>query len=302
MTRNHRTPTVEPHATNLITPSHMEWTDDGRLLVSEISAGTIKDITAGGDMRRENPFAEGLQSPAAIRPTEDYGILVAESSGASVRDISDGGDVSENEPFAYEVPGAYSLTQMKETGQILVTEERKLGDGGYETAVVDITEGGGREEHRDIITHIPRDSGPYSTDRGHPDSELGRECSTWQDPIDGDLAITVSAMGQVLRIRGRDLDEEIMYRELLEEDAVVASGLNYTRGIKYNDDDELIYLSEPYAGSVSVVSPEDHRNTRFDPPIVRGVGMPSCIRFGPGDELYVCDRSSGAVYKVTDYK
>ncbi len=38
-------PKVTLHATNLLNPNHMEWIIDGRLLVSEYSAGRVKDIT-----------------------------------------------------------------------------------------------------------------------------------------------------------------------------------------------------------------------------------------------------------------
>ena len=35
---------VRPFAWGLKNPSHMEWTPDGRLLVSEHTAGTVRDI------------------------------------------------------------------------------------------------------------------------------------------------------------------------------------------------------------------------------------------------------------------
>ncbi len=47
---------VRPFAWGLKNPSHMEWTPDGRLLVSEHTAGTVRDITKGGTLRRLNLF------------------------------------------------------------------------------------------------------------------------------------------------------------------------------------------------------------------------------------------------------
>ena len=35
---------VRPFAWGLKNPSHMKWTPDGRLLVSEHTAGTVRDI------------------------------------------------------------------------------------------------------------------------------------------------------------------------------------------------------------------------------------------------------------------
>lgn len=40
---------LEIHAYSMLNTGHMEWTPDGRLLVSEFSRGRILDITEGGD-------------------------------------------------------------------------------------------------------------------------------------------------------------------------------------------------------------------------------------------------------------
>ena len=62
---------IELFAVGLHNPSHMEWTPDGRLLVSDLTAGKVFDITDGGDVTQTAPVAEGLGGPAAIVPVDD---------------------------------------------------------------------------------------------------------------------------------------------------------------------------------------------------------------------------------------
>ena len=85
---------VRPFAWGLKNPSHMEWTPDGRLLVSEHTAGTVRDISKGGDASEAKPLAYNLQGPAAIRPTEDGKVLVVETWGGAIADIAGGGDAT----------------------------------------------------------------------------------------------------------------------------------------------------------------------------------------------------------------
>lgn len=106
---------VELFATNLHNPSHMEWTPQGRLLVSEHTAGRVMDITDGGDMRDAEPYAYGLQGPSAILPINDH-LLVAETWGGRVSDISAGGDASNGKRFATELSTPYSLSAIRREG------------------------------------------------------------------------------------------------------------------------------------------------------------------------------------------
>lgn len=103
---------VELFATNLHTPTHMEWTADGRLLAAEHTAGRVVDITDGGDLRDAKPFATGLQGPTSILPLPDGRILVSEMWSGRIADITDGGDVSDREPFAEGLRGPYSLSRI----------------------------------------------------------------------------------------------------------------------------------------------------------------------------------------------
>ena len=99
-------------ATNLHAPTHMEWTNDGRLLVSEHTAGQVTHITAGGDTRDAKPIATGLQGPTSILPLPDGRILVSEMWSGKISDISQGGDVTGIEAFAEGLKGPYSLSQI----------------------------------------------------------------------------------------------------------------------------------------------------------------------------------------------
>ncbi|MFC0301968.1 hypothetical protein ACFFIS_14400 [Virgibacillus soli] len=77
---------IDIHAYNLRTPTHMEWTTNGRLIVSEHTSGTIKDITEGEphkgtivaidpniqkDYRFEIPVIQGLTMPSCLRFNKD---------------------------------------------------------------------------------------------------------------------------------------------------------------------------------------------------------------------------------------
>ncbi|QKY69262.1 hypothetical protein Len3610_06270 [Lentibacillus sp. CBA3610] len=70
---------VEVFATNLQTPSHMEWTPEGRLLVSETSAGRVTDVTDGGKITEKNIVSDELEGPSSIVPLEDGRIYICET-------------------------------------------------------------------------------------------------------------------------------------------------------------------------------------------------------------------------------
>ena len=140
-------PSVQLHAVNLINPSHMEWTLDGRLLVSQSTAGSVVDITDGGNMLNATPFATGLQGPASILPRKTGEILVAEMWGGTVRDISQGGDVSSDQPWIDGLSGPYSLAE--KDGRIFVTESYN----GRDSWLSEIT--GKRRREQPVVSNIP---------------------------------------------------------------------------------------------------------------------------------------------------
>jgi hypothetical protein len=146
---------VELFATNLHTPTHMEWTPDGRLLVSEPTAGQIKDITHGGDMCNTKPFAYGLMGPASILPLGDR-LLTAENWGHCVTDITHGGDASKAERYATNLSSPYSLATLPQhdgTAEYRVFVNERFGR--FRGQITEITGGGNRSNFKPYITDIP---------------------------------------------------------------------------------------------------------------------------------------------------
>lgn len=64
---------------------------------------------------------------------------------------------------------------------------------------------------------------------------------------------------------------------------------------------EELYVTLPKEGSIlSVNLRERGKDYRFTPPVLRGLNMPSCVRFSPsGDEMFVCSFAVGGIWKIT---
>jgi len=57
-----------------------------------------------------------------------------------------------------------------------------------------------------------------------------------------------------------------------------------------------------WEGKVRAVNPRESRNYRFDPPVVAGIAMASCVRFSPnGEKMFVCSPQSGAIWQVEGF-
>lgn len=294
---------VQPFATNLRTPSHMEWTPEGRLLVSETTAGRIVDITDGGDFADAEPFAVGLEGPASILPLPDGRILVAEVWRGRVTDVSLGGDVSKREPYAAELHAPYSLSTAYD--RIFVVERA----GTSTNQSTDISGGGGRSNHVAHVRSIPTvamaglegltpvESWPASW------QPLFIGCGGWNNiaRIGGTTwpLSSSSALGQLIKVP----EEGGSFLDLVEEGYVVAQGLGWLGGAIQHPLDERVYLTQPTKGSVVAVDPSSSdTDYRFQPPVVQGLNMPTCVRFSPdGAAMFVCSMSTGSVWKVEDF-
>lgn len=300
---------VEIHARNIYTPSHMEWTLDGRLLAVERSAGRIKDITEGGDMRDEESVAHGLSGPASIAPLADGRVLVNESYKDQVTDITDGGDCSDAEAFATDVEHAYSIVPVDMGGdqeRLFVMHNNDAGDRSW---VTEITAGGEITEDDRVVTDVPATevvgavprAGVQPHDEEWTSDNLG--CGEWCLSYEGNLCYATGSMGQLVEVPDEALeaDETPTHMDLLDQGSLLARGLNYTGGGRYNPNDGLIYMTEPQNGAVVAIDPDDPGNYRFEPRVVEGLGYPSCIRFGPDNEAYICDRTADVVWKITDF-
>lgn len=294
---------IELFATNLHNPSHMEWTPQGRLLVSEHTAGRVMDITDGGDMRDAKPYAYGLQGPSAILPIDDH-LLVAETWGGRVSDISAGGDVSDGERFATELSTPYSLSAIKREGEalrIFVSERFKLFKG----QVTEITAGGGRSGFLPFVTDVPvRPGKPGKTPlESWPDdwehfASAGCENAPWTTDVAGDLFFEVGHIGQIVRAP----ENGGVYADLEERGYVIAWGLERIGGMKAHPHDGRVYAVEPDRGAVVAIDPSTPRHYCFDPPVAQGFFQPTCVRFSDdGETMYVCSSGDGVIWKVTNF-
>lgn len=302
-------PNVDLHATNLHNPSHMEWTNDDRLLVTERTAGQITDITEGGDYEGAEPFAEGLEGPAsmAVMPPDDGRILASECWAGRIKDVSGGGDVSDVEPFAFDMNGPYSLIRVpKDTGEqkLYATDSEGPPLG---TRILDVTDGGAGDDHDVIVNRIPsRPKFPGMTRRKENWQKTWTadnvDCGYWGIAYKGNLGYVCGDLGQLVKAKEDD-DEVVSHMEHLEAGNLLAEGLRRAGGARYNREDGLVYITEPHAGQIMAVDPERQRNYRFDPRVMQGLVYPTCVRFGPDNEsMYVCGRGEGVVWRITDFR
>jgi hypothetical protein len=304
-------PTIELHARNLYDPSHMAWTNDGRLLVAEHSAGQIKDITDGGDMKHADPVATGMECPAGILPLDDGRILVADVWEGKIYDISEGGDVSNSEPFAEGLSMPYSLARWTIDGEehIIVS----CVEGGKIAWGDDITDGGGPEDHTRLIQDCPARPGGLAgvspiaegdtawQDQWEDYSLAACYSTTWYDGYENRLFAAVGSMGQIFDLT--DVKEPTPWSELVKGDNLIAWDLSRVGGERYNPEDELLYAVEPLEGAVVAVDPDEPMNYRFAPRVVQGLTLPSCLRFSQDNQsMYVCGMGEGVIWEVTDFR
>lgn len=259
-------------------------------------------------MRDEDPIAHGLSGPASIAPLADGRLLVNESWKDQVTDITEGGDCSKAEPFATNVDHAYSVVPIDMGGEerIFVMHNNDRGDRSW---VTEVTDGGEITEDDRLVTDVPakESSGSVGRPGVHPYHEHWEGdytgCSEWCLQYEGNLCYATGALGQLVEVPEDviDSDETPTHMEMLERGNLIARGLNYSGGGRYNPNDGLIYMSEPPNGSIVAIDPHDPGNYKFEPRVIQGLGYPSCIRFGPDNEAYVCDRTSDVVWKISNF-
>jgi len=286
----------------------MEWTSDGRLLVSEHSAGRVKDVTSGGDMRDVEPFAYGLNGPAGILCSSDGTILIAESWGGNVKDISGGGDASGSKPFSSGLSIPYSLCHVQKgdgTVHIYVSES----DDSRESWISDITDGGERDESDKYIVDIPVVHGapgvtPLNSWPNNWENFAATGCvKNWQDQsgptgITSNHFIAIGGLGQIIDASAGGG----AYIDLIRDNKLIAWGLSGLGGMKIHPTNGLIYAVEPAKGNIVVVNPANPKNYVFESPLIRGLIWPTCIRFSSdGATMYVCSQGNGVIWQITDF-
>lgn len=292
-------PNVTLHAVNLINPTHMEWTKDGKLLVSEYSAGRIKEISSGGDQLNTPAFASGLQGPASILPLDDGRILVAENWSDRIAEISKGGDLSASTPYMTGRSNPYSLTKHIKNGKscIYVSEHYN----GRNSWISDITDPANPFEY---VTNIPARPGAAPLVPWGKFADWQKYASAgcvinWGGGGTSAHYISVGGMGQILDVYSQGGD----YIDLIKSNKAVAWDLGRLGAIKEHPTNGLLYAVEPERGDVISIDPKNPRNQRFEPPVVRGFSNPSCLRFSAdGKTMYVCSQGEGVVWAVTDFE
>lgn len=225
-----RGPRVELFATNLHTPTHMEWSQDGRLLVSETTAGRVTDITSGGDFIESAPFAWGLRGPASICPLPDGRILVAEIRGNRITDVSLGGDCMGRVPVADELNHPYSLGQMG--SRVFVVERGGLSHTQVRDVTPDCNTTG--EVYVSRIPAVPMLGLEGLRPMGTDQRDLAMGCDSWKlvAMIDGHerMIVSSSALGQLLVVPDGGGD----YLDLVDRGCLLAYGLPWKGGFTQN--------------------------------------------------------------------
>lgn len=297
---------IELHASNLINPTHMEWTNDDKLLVSEHTKGIVTEITNGGDMKDSKPFATGLKGPSGILPTTDGKILVAETWGGTVKDISDGGEMSSKDPFAFGLSMPYSLLERKkgEDQAIFVSQSYN----GRNSWIEEITNGGDSKSENFYVSEIPAIPGlPGLT-------PINKWPNDWQKYAAGGCVINWqgggdtrystehyfahSGLGQIFDISENSGD----YFKLLSEKKAVAWGMNKLGAIHMHPKNGLLYCVEPEQGNIVAINPKSPQNHKFTPAVVKNLVRPTCLRFDKsGETMYVCGTGEGVIWKITGF-
>lgn len=290
-------------ANNLINPSHMEWTPEGRLLVSEHTAGRLVDVTDGGDMVGASPFAYNLSAPASILPESDR-ILVAETFGGRIVALPPiGGDALHSPAFADNLSGPYTISR-DGSGRLIVSENSAT----HSTRLTDVTAGG--SHHLPVVTDIPvRLGNPgRSTYPGYASGDWVKLATAgcvknWTAPYKGRILSYAGDMGLIFKIP--ESSEGVHFLEWVSAhpETIVADGLGRGGGMIHNPFDDLLYAVQPEAGLVIAIDPDDpERNIMTAQVVAYGLNQPTCVRFSAdGEFMYVCSSADGVVWRYRDY-
>jgi hypothetical protein len=272
---------VGVHAYGLLQPSHMEWTQDGRLLVSEFGRGRVVDVTDGGDCRDATPFAEDLTHPAGLLTDyEGSRILVADTGRGEVLDITEGGRPGDFAALsAGTIAGTYGLTVYR--GQLLTT----FSDG-RQNGIARVGELPSAAEH------VYFGGFPNGNPDHPPYISLGACPSNWNTvAFDDRLLYVHSSLGAIY-----DISEPGSFSI---DTPKFVEGLKRPLGMIFDEATGLLYVTDRGSGSVKPVPREGDVNMRFVVPVASGFGQPSCVRLHPSKPvMYVCDMAECVIWSV----
>ena len=293
---------LRPHAWNLHAPTHMEWSSDGRLYVSEHTSGTIRDITRGGDASRSRPVARGLEGPAAVKPRQDGTLLVTETWGDRLSIVGPNGK-RETIVEDLQAPYALGIVDPERENEVIVSESESL----HLTRIllIDLS----KNQRRIILDKIPARHGEPGLARpgDWPDWERHAAAGcvkNWIDPLHPRyIHVAVGAMGQIIRVPKAKLENAtpVSYADFISQavEAVVVKGASVLGGIYYHEPDDHLYWLHPLAGELMAAPAEGCLNVHFTPPLLRGLRGPTCVRPGlkPGT-FFVCSSADGVVWEA----
>lgn len=284
---------VRPFAWNLHAPTPMEWSPDGRLFVVERTTGKIKDATKGGDLADAPAVVEGLEGPSSMAVLPDGRMRVTEFWGGRIREIREGSAGRDLPVYAGELNRPYSIA-VDAVGRLSV-----LASPDDKSSAVLIVREGGRIET--LVPDLPTSEAPGFEGFAPPWSWPDRwhtyvaGCGKWEanpklyPELPYTLAVSVGGLGLELGVP----EEGGRFAEL----DVLASGLGYTGGMIAHPSNGLLYVTQPARGEVLAL--REPRNYHFDPPVVRGLPMASCIRFDErGETMFVCSPANGVIGQV----
>jgi glucose/arabinose dehydrogenase len=273
---------IAPHAFGLLHPTHMEWTAEGRLLVSEFGRGAVVDITDGGDYRNASPLATGLQNPAGLCTTfEGDRIVVADTGRSQIFEITDGGQFADAAPVA-SIPGVYGIVEMDNALYAVYSTDTENG--------ITAVDGSSFAPETAHFGKFPNGS------RDHPSYLPGMVAcpSNWAALAfdDSRMLYVHSGLGAIYDVsKPGSFDTET---------PKFAEGLHRPLGMIYQPVTNLLYVAERGTGSIKPVPKEGCLDMRFVPPVASGFRQPSCLRFSPdGTMMYVCDMAENVVWRVS---
>lgn len=273
---------MQVHANGLQHPGHMEWTKDGRLLVSEFGRGRVIDITDGGDYRDAKPFACGLKHPAGI--ITDYQgnrIIVVDTGNDCIVDITNGGDASKNEKIYSNIPAPYGMVVFK--GELYATYTSKEDNGLTKVS----------PNKTFSLEHAHASSFPVGVSE-HPYVIAGSAgCGHWTAVVAKEkLLFNQTTFGIIWDVTDKgefNLDTHKRF----------AWGLNKPVGMIYNEQLDFLFVAESGSGQIKAIPSDGNMDMRFVTPLVVGLKEPRCVRFTKdGMTMFACDMSSCCVWKI----
>ncbi len=296
---------VRPFAWNLHAPTHMEWTPDGRLLVVERTTGKIKDATKGGDMEEVKPFAWGLEGPASMCPLPDGRILITEFWGGRIRDITKGGDVRSGEVVASGLKAPYSLAYDEQRRKLSLT----VTDPANSTMRMDVLVDPETGDVQPLVTQIPPFP-PHGFEGINPwwvwregfgyDPFMLAGCNDWKkvNLVGESPYSTLLTTGDYL-LGVPKVGGPFTFSDLLAKHCI-ATGLGFTGGmISPHHSPEIVLVTQPTQGSVKAVNVLEPGDYRFEPPLVTGLPMVSCVRMSQDDErMFACSIVGGVIWSI----